>query len=189
MSVQSHQDEAGALQVQGRTFRFGRPLCDDGSVEWQLKRNCSMAPAQLFATFAGLCLVSLTIAGFFWMQGATVIMTFAWIELVAVGTALLIYSRHATDHEDISLHGKRLTVHHTSGARVSSAEFSSDWVTVVPGEDGRALIGLIGQGQRIEVGRFIRPESRQQLANELRWALRLATSRPIGDRQPADTRV
>ncbi|MDL2338195.1 MAG: DUF2244 domain-containing protein [Pseudomonadota bacterium] len=152
----------------------------DWSVEWNLKRNCSMAPCQLFALFGGLCVLSLTIAGYFWMQGATMIMTFAWIELAAVGIALLMYSRHAADQESIALRQGRLTVEHTSGRLVETAEFAPEWVSVEPVTGDESLIELSGQGRRIEVGRFVRPELRRQLANELRQAVRLARTRPQG---------
>jgi uncharacterized membrane protein len=36
----------------------------------------------------------------------------------------------------------------------------------------RSLIELSGEGRRIAVGRFVRPESRRALADELRAALR-----------------
>jgi uncharacterized membrane protein len=43
---------------------------------------------------------------------------------------------------------------------------------VEPEHGDGSLIELSGQGQRIVVGRFVRPELRRQLADELRWALR-----------------
>jgi len=45
-------------------------------------------------------------------------------------------------------------------------------VRVEPELGDRSLIELSGQGRRIAVGRFVRPELRRQLADELRWALR-----------------
>lgn len=150
------------------------------SVEWILKRNCSMAPRQLFAIFCGLCLLSLTVGIYFWFQGAAMIITFASIESLAVGAALLMYSRHAADQENIAMRSGRLTVEHTSGSNVETAEFAPEWVSVEPVTGDESLIELSGQGRRIEVGRFVRPELRRQLANELRLAVRLARTRPQG---------
>lgn len=152
----------------------------DWSVQWKLKRNCSMAPRHLFALFGGLCTLSLLIAGYFWLLGATMIMTFASIELAAVGIALLVYSRHAADQENIAMRSGRLTVEHTSAGIVETAEFVPEWVSVEPVTGDQSLIELSGQGRRIEVGRFVRPELRRQLANELRQAVRLALTRPQG---------
>lgn len=154
-------------------LRFG---VESGSgeyaVQWLLKRNCSMAPRQLLAVYASLSVLSLAVAFLFWVQGATLVMPFAGLEVVVVGAALLVYARHATDSESIRLQAGRLTVEHVFGRHVQRAEFSPAWVRVEPEHGDRSLIELSGQGQRIAVGRFVRPELRRQLADELRWALR-----------------
>ena len=188
MSTCSYGHTAGAPALPA-AWRFGResdPSVSEWSVEWLLKRNCSMAPKQLFAIFGALSVLSLTIAAYFWWQGATVIMAFAWLELAAVGTALLVYSRHAADQENIALRKGRLTVAHTSGNTVETAEFAPEWVSVEPVTGDESLIEVFGQGRRIEVGRFVRPELRRQLANELRHAVRLARLRPQGALPPAE---
>lgn len=141
-------------------------------IEWRLKRNCSLAPGQLLGFFLLLCLFSLVVASFFWHQGARMVMTFAWIELLAVGTAMLLYARHAADGEVIALHSDTLTVEHACGNRIDRVEFQRAWVRVEPRAGDRSLIELSGQGRRIAVGRFIRPELRRKLADELRVALR-----------------
>jgi uncharacterized membrane protein len=146
----------------------------DWSVEWILKRNCSMAPGHLFGIFLVLCVVSLGIAGFFWFQGAKLVMPFAWLELVAVGVSFLVYARHAADHELIALSKGSLTVRNTSGNITETACFVPEWVSVEPVTGDESLIQLSGQGQKIEVGRFVRPELRRQLAKELRLAVRVA---------------
>ena len=142
------------------------------TVQWSLKRNCSTTPRQMMAFYASLCALSLGIGVFFWVQGATLVMPFAWLELVAVGAALLIYARHATDRESIRLQPGRLTVEHVTGGHVERAEFAPSWVRVEPEHGDRSLIELSGQGRRISVGRYVRPDQRRQLADELRWALR-----------------
>jgi uncharacterized membrane protein len=154
-------------------LRFGAESgSGDSAVQWLLKRNCSTAPRQMMMFCASLCVLSLGIALFFWMQGATLVMPFAWLEIAAVAGALMIYARHAGDRESIRLQAGRLTVEHVSGRHVERAEFAPAWVRVEPTHGDRSLIELSGQGQRISVGRFVRPELRRQLADELRWALR-----------------
>jgi uncharacterized membrane protein len=144
------------------------------SVEWVLKRNCSMAPGQLFGLFLALCVVSLGIASFFWFQGAKLVMPFAWLELIAVGGAFLVYARHAADQEMIALSKGSLTVRNTSGNVTETVCFVPEWVSVEPVTGDESLIQLSGQGRKIEVGRFVRPELRRQLAKELRQAVRVA---------------
>ena len=161
-------------------FRFGRESGDlwagaasvPWSVEWVFKRNSSLAPRQAMWLYASLCLMSLGIAGVFWMRGATLVLPLAWLELALVGGALLVYARHAADCERIALRGDELTVENCSGRRVERVAFQPAWVRVEPRHGDRSLIDISGQGRRICVGRFVRPELRVQLADELRWALR-----------------
>lgn len=142
------------------------------SVEWSLKRNCSFSPAQLLSVYASLCVISLGIATCFWLGGATLVMPFAWVELLLVGLALLVYAKHAADRELITLLPGRLVVEHLNGGRIERAEFVPDWVRVEPRDDDRSLIELSGQGRVIAVGRYVRPELRRALAEEFRTALR-----------------
>jgi uncharacterized membrane protein len=92
--------------------------------------------------------------------------------VLALGAALLLYSHHASDFEAICLAAGRLTVETTSGRTTRRVEFAPAWVRVEPEHGDGSLVELSGQGQRISVGRFVRPELRRQLADELRWALR-----------------
>jgi uncharacterized membrane protein len=155
-------------------FRLGRESGGEtaGAVDWELKRNCSLAPRQVLGFYLSLCGVSLTIAAGFWWHGVPAVMPFAWVELLAVGVALWVYTRHAGDRESIALRDGRLTVVHANGSQVERVEFQPAWVRVEPEHGDNSLIELSGQGRRIRVGRFVRPELRRQLAEELRWALR-----------------
>ncbi len=144
------------------------------AIQWQLRRNCSVTPAQLGWLYLSLCVVSLGIGVFFWVQGATLVLAFAGLEITLVGLAFLAYARHATDGEWISLQGTRLVVEKESAGRRERAEFSRQWVRVEPKSGDHSLIELSGQGRSIEVGRFVRPELRQVLAREIRRALRSA---------------
>ncbi len=151
-------------------FRFA--TVQDQNIHWFLKRNCSVSPAQLGWLYASLCVVSLGIATLFWFQGAVLILPFAWVELAAVGLAFLVYARHASDGEKISLKGGRLVVELETAGRFERAEFNREWVRVEPSADDRSLIQLSAQGRRVNVGRYVRPELRPALAQEIRRALR-----------------
>ncbi len=153
-------------------FRFA--TVQDQAIHWFLRRNCSVTPAQLGWLYASLCVVSLGIGGWFWAMGAPLVLPFAWLELAAVGVAFLAYARHATDGERISLRGRQLVVELESAGHLRRAEFNRDWVRVEPSAGDRSLIELSGQGRRVSVGRFVRPELRPALAQEIRRALREA---------------
>jgi uncharacterized membrane protein len=168
-------------------FRFGREsAAGAGSVQWLLKRNCSIAPRQLLAFYASFMLLSLGIAAIFWLQGAVLVVPFAGAELLAVGAALLAYARHATDRETIRLQPGRLLVQRVHGSRLEEVEFAPSWVRVEPQSGDRSLIELSGQGRRIAIGRHVRPELRRQLADELRWALRRWQGRVATDESRID---
>jgi uncharacterized membrane protein len=163
----------GSYTASAGQLRLGRESsAGGGSVQWLLKRNCSLAPRQLLMFYGSLCLLSLAIAGLFWLRGAPLVMPFAGAELLAVGAALLFYARHAADREIIRLQPGRLVVRRLNGPRVEQVEFEPAWVRVEPESGDRSLVELSGQGRRVAVGRFVRPEMRRQLADELRWALR-----------------
>ncbi|WP_204734095.1 DUF2244 domain-containing protein [Hydrogenophaga laconesensis] len=151
-------------------FRFATQ--SEEGVEWSLKRNCSVTPAQLGGLYASLCAVSLGVAGFLWSQGAMLVLPFAVLELVAVGAAFLVYARHAADSERIRLLDGRLVVEQETAGRVKRSEFVRDWVQIEPhGGDG-LMIEVRGGGQTVRLGRFLRPELRPVLVREIRQALR-----------------
>lgn len=142
------------------------------AVQWLLKRHCSLTPVQLGSLYVSLCVVSLGIAAFFWSQGATLVMLFAWTELLAVGVAFLVYARHAGDSEKIVLQGGRLVVELETAGHTQRAEFQREWVRIEPKDEDGSLIEVSGQGCSVQVGRHVRPELRPALAREIRLALR-----------------
>jgi uncharacterized membrane protein len=156
--------------VSNLVFRFA--TVSGQNIHWFLKRNCSVTPAQLGWLYVSICVVSLGIGTFFWLHGAKLILPFAWLELVVVGTAFLVYARHATDGEKISLQGGRLVVELENAGRLERAEFQREWVRIEPKTGDRSLIEVSGQGQSVEVGRYVSPDLRPALAREIRMALR-----------------
>jgi len=156
--------------VSNPVFRFA--TVQGQNIHWFLQRNCSVTPAQLAWLYASLCVVSLAIGTFFWWQGATLVLPFAWLELAAVGVAFVAYSRHAADGERISLQGRQLVVELENAGRLERAEFDREWVRVEPSAADRSLIEVSGRGRSVNVGRYVRPELRPALAQEIRRALR-----------------
>jgi uncharacterized membrane protein len=141
-------------------------------VQWFLKRNCSVTPRQLCWMYASLTVVSLGISAAFWWRGATLVMPFAWLELLAVGVAFVMYARHAADGERIVLENATLVVELERAGRLQRSEFSRDWVRVEPQNVSGSLVVVSGHGRSVSVGRYLRPELRPVLAKEIRAALR-----------------
>ena len=155
-----------------RGLRFGRESGAPGarwSVQWVMRRNASLAPQQMLWCLAALALLTLGVALAFWLRGATFVMPFAGLEVVALGVALALHARHAGDGERIALGDDGLTVEHACGRQLRRVDFQPAWVRVEPRHGDRSLIELSGQGRQIAVGRFVRPELRLQLADELRY--------------------
>jgi len=143
-----------------------------GGLRWEMRRNCSLAPRQVFGAYCAICAVSLSIAAVFAWFGAVPVLYFAGLELLVLGVALLVYARHAADRETITLKNSLLAVEHHCGNRVERQEFRADWLRVEPTQGQGSLLELTGVGGRAVVGRYLRPEWRQMLARELRQALR-----------------
>lgn len=151
-------------------FRFA--TVQGQAIVWFLRRNCSVSPTQLGWFYASLCAASLAAAGYGWLRGATLVMPFAGLELAAIGLAFMAYARHAADGERICLQGRRLVVELESAGQLQRTEFDPDWVRVEPRSGGRSLIEVSGRGRSVQVGRYLRPELRPLLAQEIRSALR-----------------
>jgi uncharacterized membrane protein len=141
------------------------------SQQWVLKRNCSVTPRQLGGIYAALCCASLMVALLCTWQGAWFVLVFALLELSAVGAAFLVYARHATDADYLALASDRLVVEVVQGAIVKKFIFDPrrTRVNVVEGRQG--LVLLEGCGARVEVGRFLTPGKRRELAQQLKLAL------------------
>lgn len=165
----------GASTVQ---YSAEEPQGTEARVEWRLRRNCSMAPRQVLWAYALLSTVSLGIGALCWWQGATLVMPFAWLEVAALGAALLVYARHAADSECIRLERGMLSVLRECAGRVERVEFRLDGVRIDSGRDDRSLIELSGQGRNVSVGRLVRPEARRQLVNDLRREMRRVCQGP-----------
>ena len=146
----------------------------DTRISWEFRRNCSVTPGQLAASFALIAFVSLTIGAFCWFQGAVLVLPFASLELLAVGIAFVVYARHALDGERIWLEGSVLVVESENAGEMVRREFQRAWVRIEQVAHGNAMIEICCHGQRVPVGRFIRNELRQRVAAELRLALAVA---------------
>lgn len=163
------------------TFRFAH--VSDQALAWRLRRNCSVTPAQLGGFYASLCLVSIVVGAGFWMLGAPLVLAFAGLELLALGVAMLVYARHATDGETVRLQGGRLIVERDWAGCGERMEFVCAFVQVRVGEGRGALIRIGAHGRQVEVGRHVRPEWRHALAGEMCRALRTSGAASGADRE------
>lgn len=150
-------------------YRFASTHTD--GVAWTLRRNCSVAPIQLCWVLLGLGCVSLGVAAWCWSLGAKLVLPFALMEVLALGMALVVYAKHATDGEYICVTRGRLIIEVQRGGIKDRVEFVPDWVRVDPPNKWGDLIEMTSRGRRVEVGRHVRPDWRPALAGEIRRAL------------------
>jgi uncharacterized membrane protein len=142
--------------------------------EWTLQRNCAMSPRQVALAYAVLCSGSLAVSlAVLLLHGIWVVLAFSLLELSLVGLALLVYARHALDHEHIALTDACLLVECVEADRHQQARLDPLWTRVSVGEERRRpLIRLESRGVQVEVGRFVSEARRRQVERELRQALR-----------------
>lgn len=138
---------------------------------WVFARNCALTPRQLLWAYVWLCAVSLLVGVFFWLQGAALVLPFAVLELLAVGVGFGAYARHATDRESLWIDEVHLVVEHEWGGSSQRVVFPKQWVRIQAGAGPQGLLDVVGAGQRVQVGRYIRADQRPGLAAALRSAL------------------
>ncbi|HEX8786110.1 MAG TPA: DUF2244 domain-containing protein [Telluria sp.] len=139
-----------------------------------MQRNCALSPRQVLYSYALLCAGSLTVSfAVLLIHGIWVVLAFSLLELSLVGLALLIYARHATDHEHIALSDACLLVECVQADHCEQARLDPLWTRVcVDDQRRRPLIRLESRGVKVEVGRFVTEARRRQVERELRQALR-----------------
>lgn len=156
----------------GREVVLAREPGAPRALQWLLRRKGSCTPRQLGSVYLPLCVASLLIGGYFYRQGAPLVLAVAALGQALLGAALAIYRRHAGDHEILTLVGRSLRVQQRRGRRLERTDFAADWLTVEPAAGQGSLVELSGRGRTIRVGRLLRPELRAAFARELRQALR-----------------
>lgn len=163
---------------------FGHELVLNGlpgaprALQWRLWRASPVTPRDAIRVYSLLSAASLAVAAFYAAVGAPYVLAMAAAQLVALGTAVLVYSRHCADGETITLVGRSLQVEQRYGARLQRTDFAAEWLRVEPAAAQGSLVQLSARGQRVRVGRFLRPELRGAFARELRLALRRPTATP-----------
>ncbi|MDM7457330.1 MAG: DUF2244 domain-containing protein [Tepidimonas sp.] len=150
---------------------FQLALRESNGWRWLLKRNCALTPRQCLVASLLACAGALSVAGAFWAMGARLVLPFALLESSAVALAFLWYARHATDRETLILDEQRLVVEWEQAGAVRRSELARHRLRVDDGGQESGLVELRAGAARVQVGRYIRPEQRRQLARELRWAL------------------
>lgn len=138
---------------------------------------------------------SLTGRGFSWFIGSTavmlslpllavlgspvvwVLMVFFLAAIAGVWRAIMLNRQHRLIHEELRLTDERVHLSHTPHrGPVLEWEANPHWVTVNLRSDGPvdSYLTLRGGGREVEIGKFLTPEEREGLFEELNHRLRAA---------------
>ena len=143
---------------------------DDG-YEFLLKRNCSISPKQLAVIFIVLGLISIFVGTFFYSLGATLILPFSCLEVLALTAAYFYNAVHANDYERLIVGSQHVYFKSKLGHKFSEETFLKSLARILP-SDHFDLIKL-SQGRRnIHFGKNIHSRLIPALELEVRQALR-----------------
>jgi uncharacterized membrane protein len=135
-----------------------------------LKRNCSISPAGFAGVFAALACVVVAIGAGFAVFGAWLVLPFAGLEVLLLGSAYVIHARRAADYERIELDSGRLTVE--VGEAQKTLRYEIDVCRArVRLEEERVV--LLGAREQLELGRHLDAGTRAVFAAELQKRLRI----------------
>ena len=132
-----------------------------------MKRNCSFSPKQVGVFYLSIVCFSLLVAAYFLLIGAWMIIIFTSIEIIALTTALYVYSRHALDYEKITIDGKRLLVERSWGGVIKIEEFNTVWTKLVHKRDGRRDLVLSTSTKELPIGYFVVANQQEQFERDL----------------------
>lgn len=138
---------------------------------WVFRRNCSLSPKQLLQWYLSLCAITLVIATGFLLAGFWIVLPFAGIELLLVGTAFVIYARHAADYEMIELQHNQLILVMADGTKLTQLEWSPQWAKLSYNGKYKAPLLFSHRGQQVKMGKFIAEKDKSALHRELKAAL------------------
>lgn len=167
----AHRHRACYLAVRQMLTEGGSGDVPERARVWVLRRNCALTPRQVGTFYASLVLVSTLIAAGFAINGAWMVLPFSCAEVLAVGIALVLYARHATDHERVCLDDSRLVVEVVSGGDRTVTTLDRCWTRVCVEAGRRAGVFVACRGRRVPIGRFVGEEERRRFAKELSRAL------------------
>lgn len=138
---------------------------------WLLKRNCSLRPWQLVASFVIVASFALVLATLCALGGAWMVVPFAIVEAIALTAAFVVHARHVGDYERIEASAKGLVVESGHGARVERIECDGAWVRVEYDANAHDPIWLVAGATKIAIGRFVPDDRKAALVGQLRGAL------------------
>lgn len=154
-----------------RAFSFGSGGDAFPTCEWRLRRNCSLSPGQCAAAMGALAALVLGAAVLCGVcSGSWFALPFAVVCVASIAVAFLSYARHVTDGETVTLAPPVLTVTIDNGSDRSVHRMHVRGIRVSVADPGSPISVCDGH-HRIQIGRYLTPGARDELASQLRRKL------------------
>ena len=141
------------------------------SLRIEISPNCSLSVRGALGFFAGVCFVSLSIAGALAVQGFWPILPFAGLEMVLLGWALKCSMARRHFRQTITLTECDVSVESCDRACCVQVVFPRHWAQVKLRRPASRLhpsrLTIESHGRRCELGNFLTEEERCGLAARL----------------------
>ncbi|MCO6413162.1 MAG: DUF2244 domain-containing protein [Thiogranum sp.] len=148
----------------------------DASRRFMIRPNCSMPWRAVKRFYFGMVLVSVGIASIFAFHGAWMILPFAGLEMLALGSALYVVALRGCRWQTISIRSNSVDIAEGRSGNGRQQTFRRAWAQVdmqpAPVEGHPARLVIRSHGQAVEIGSYLNETEKLRLAQELREALR-----------------
>ena len=141
------------------------------SRSWVLRRNCALTPRQSCIAFLWIGATSLAVSLAWALSGAWIVLPFLLVELSVLALAFLIYARHATDRECVTLAQDSVCVEVFRGGRTDRCEIPRQWLRCGLDKEQTGLVRLVSSRKEVLIGQFVGQADRERFYNEFRSAL------------------
>jgi uncharacterized membrane protein len=134
---------------------------------WHIKRNISIAPAQLALIFVGLGLLTLLIGAAFFWYGASLILPFSVLEIAALLIAYFYNAIHANDYEKLTITADAVQIERKIGLKLHQVQLMRSMTRIDKTELKNELIELRQGHQLAYFGQFVHVNLRLLLAKQI----------------------
>lgn len=142
------------------------------SVQWALKKNCSLTPRQLAACLACVSLPGLLAGLAFFVLGAPMILLMLILQGITMAWCFVAYGRHAADREWLSVSRDAIEVHVVRGADEVRKTFDRATASLALLAGQHNLIAISESGRSVQVGSSLPRHLRPLLFQDLCLATR-----------------
>jgi uncharacterized membrane protein len=148
----------------------------------RLSPHRSLTPRAFYLLIASFCVAQGIFAIPFFVMGAWPVAGFMGLDTLALYIAFVVSFRDARAYETLNVTPLELVFAKVgAGGRRREWRFNPSWVRLeqkVHDEFGTTSVALVFRGETIEVGSFLGPDQKAELAKELARALAIARMGP-----------